>query len=523
MRAGGPASTGINRSPAKKSFIAALTFVLVRWRALLRGNWLHPRYRETRPSARESDGAAYLIHKFDLRSTRSRNAIASGWMIICTTGRPDAVPVNPRGSWTVEAVAAGAALILALLAGCASPGPPLPPSLKLPEVVTGLTSSRVGDEVRLRWTTPSRTTDKLLIAGPIEAEICRETLAAAAPATAGKGGQSAAPGSRENAVTALCSPVVLRKRVTPGASEAVDALPAELTAAPARLLAYRVQLRNASGRTAGASAAVFAASGPAPHAVEDLRGKATKAGVVLEWRPEAQGTGSREQGTEGTESIELDRTILQPATANTTTTTASTSPTTTAGSGLERKGGLPGATKEPSESRFRAGGELGDAGGTVDRTALIGHAYRYTAQRVRSVELGGQTLELRSLPSVEVTVEMKDVFPPEAPVGLVAVPGFAGEPSAGQSAAQPGEQAAPQIQRPAIDLSWEPDLEPRIAGYRVYRRDLDGDAPAVWQRLSSEPVPVAAYRDLSVVAGRRYAYRVTAVNAAGNESAPSVS
>jgi fibronectin type 3 domain-containing protein len=91
----------------------------------------------------------------------------------------------------------------------------------------------------------------------------------------------------------------------------------------------------------------------------------------------------------------------------------------------------------------------------------------------------------------------------------------------GQSAAQTGEQAAPQIQRPAIDLSWEPDLEPRVAGYRVYRRDLDGDAASVWQQLGSELMPMAAYRDLSVVAGRRYAYRVTAVSEAGNESAPS--
>ena len=425
-----------------------------------------------------------------------------------------------RGERRGSAVAAGVALASALLSGCASPGPPLPPSLKLPEIVTGLTASRVGDEVRLRWTTPSRTTDKLLIAGPVVAEICRETPAVA-PSAPAKAAQNSAMSVGKNAASAPCSPVLLRVQVTPGASEAVDVLPASLTAAPARLLAYRVQLRNAAGRTAGASPAVFAASGPAPQAVEDLRGKATKAGVVLEWKAEAQETGNREQGTEGTESIELDRTILQPATANTTTTTASTSPTTTAGSGLERKGGLPGATKEPSESRFRAGGELADAGGTVDRTALIGHAYRYTAQRVRSVELGGQKLELRGVASVEVTVAMKDVFPPGAPVGLVAVPGFAGEPSVGQAPGQSAAQTGEQAQKPAIDLSWEPDLEPRIAGYRIYRRDLDGNAASVWKQLGSELVPVAAYRDLSVVAGRRYAYRVTAVSAAGNESAPS--
>ena len=430
-------------------------------------------------------------------------------MIICDERRSEADRPVVCARRSFEAVAAGAGLTLVLLAGCASPGPPLPPSLKLPEVVSGLTASRVGDEVRLRWTTPSRTTDKLLIAGPIEAEICRENLAAAS-ATAVKGGQNAAPGARENVATAPCSPVVLRKRVTPGASEAVDALPAELTAAPARLLAYRVQLRNAAGRTPGASPAVFAASGPAPQAIQELRGKATKAGVVLEWKT----------ATGEAETVELDRNIIQSPTAATSTTTA-----TTAGSGAEHKGALPGTTKEPTESRFRSGSELVDAGGTIDRTAQIGHAYCYTAQRVRSVELGGQKLELRGVASAEVTVAVRNVFPPEAPVGLVAVPGFAGEPSVGQapgqSAAQTGEQAAPQIQRPAIDLSWEPDLEPRVAGYRVYRRDLDGDAASVWQQLGSELMPMAAYRDLSVVAGRRYAYRVTAVSEAGNESAPS--
>jgi hypothetical protein len=285
--------------------------------------------------------------------------------------------------------------------------------------------------------------------------------------------------------------------VTPGASEAVDALPPELTAEPARLIAYRVQLRNAAGRTAGATPAVFASSGPAPHAVEDLRGRATKAGVVLEWRPEAGVT----------EAVELDRIILEPSSATATATTASAGPA--------RKGGLPGAAKEPLESRFRAGAagsSAVDAGGTVDRTAQINHSYRYTAERVRSVELGGLRLEVRSVASAEIPVEMKDVFPPEAPLGLVAVPGFAGA-----AEVQVGEQA----QRAAIDLSWEPNLEPRVAGYRVYRRDLDGEATAIWRRLNSEPVTMAAYRDLSVVAGRRYAYRVTAVDATGNESARS--
>jgi hypothetical protein len=156
-------------------------------------------------------------------------------------------------------------------------------------------------------------------------------------------------------------------------------------------------------------------------------------------------------------------------------------------------------------------------GGTVDRTAQIGHAYRYTAQRVRSVQLAGQRLEVRSLLSAEVTVAMLDVFPPDAPVGLVAAPGFAGGPTTGQNA---GPATGEQAQRPAIDLSWEPEMEPRIAGYRVYRRDLESGAPNAWRLLDTEVVPEAAYRDLGVTAGQRYAYRVTAVSDAGKESAP---
>ena len=73
-----------------------------------------------------------------------------------------------------------AGLVTVLAAGCASPGPPLPPSLKLPQVATKVTAARVGDAVILRWTMPTRTTDKLLIAGPITAEICRSTAAAGA-------------------------------------------------------------------------------------------------------------------------------------------------------------------------------------------------------------------------------------------------------------------------------------------------------------------------------------------------------
>jgi hypothetical protein len=146
----------------------------------------------------------------------------------------------------------------------------------------------------------------------------------------------------------------------------------------------------------------------------------------------------------------------------------------------------------------------------VDRTAVTGQTYRYTAERVRTVVLDGRSLEVRSVPSAAVTVAMVDVFPPNAPTGLVAAPGFSGE-SAGVTG---------QAQRPVVDLSWEPGIEARIAGYRVYRREMRGDVPGPWRKLNAELVTVPAYRDTTVESGRRYGYRVTAVDAAGNESGP---
>lgn len=345
------------------------------------------------------------------------------------------------------------------LAGCAAPAPPLPPSLNLPAIVSAraLSAQRVGGEVTLHWTTPKQTTDKLPVKGAIAAEICRE------PASAAK-----------EAPRATCVSVA-RMAVTPGESVAVDTLPEGLTDGPARLLAYRVQLMNSAGRTAGPSAAVYVAAGPAPVAVADFAGETTSAGVELHWQQQV-----------GAGTVELDRTLLDPAVQ----------------AAAERKGGLPGAQKQSVEISMAAGDSGSpDAGGTVDRTVEIGHSYRYTAQRVVKLTVGEQKLELRSLPSEPLTFVVRDVFPPAAPKELVAVPGFV-------------------AQRPAIDLSWEPvmeqDVKPKVAGYRVYRMDLSS---GTWKLL--ETLKAAAYRDAAVVAGQRYRYRVTAVSTAGNESTAS--
>lgn len=355
---------------------------------------------------------------------------------------------------------------------------------------TELTASRVGSQVRLHWTTPTHTTDKLLITGPITAVVCRDQPPAAAPAKSTAARPPVIP----------CSEV-LRQPVTPGASDATDPLPAALATGPVRPLAYRVKLLNSAGRTAGPSPAVFALAGDPEPPLAGFRAHAAKAGVVLEW--------TREPAAKPADPDRLQDRLseMMQTTVELTRTTLASPPAAAPPS--KPALAAPSATqkpKEPAPVRFTAGNT--DAGGTIDRTAQIGYTYRYTAQRVRRITVAGNqplnpALELRSAPTPAVEVAVKDTFPPDMPTDLVASPAFA---------------TGGNAQQPAIDLSWEPDVEPRVAGYRVYRRE--GDAGA-WQLLTRTPVPSAAWRDTTVIPGHTYAYRISAVSTAGNESAPS--
>ena len=387
-------------------------------------------------------------------------------------------------------LAAAAALLIAGAAGCASPRLPQPPSLNLPEPVKDLTAERVGDLVQLHWTTPSMTTDHIEIRGAMTAEVCRITVTSPAPQPQ------------------VCTPVT-RHQVQSGPTQAVEALSPVVTADPPVLLAYRVQTFNSHGHSAGLSPEAFTVSGAAPPPVDQLRATLTRDGAMLEW-----------QKTDSPAPVELDRlpvgpngVVIEPAPHKTSSKPAK--PTIKKAETHPRKSTTAPAPKSPKplqtsppapiEVRLRTPPLPADPGGTIDHTAQKGETYRYTAQRVRSVSLGGHTLELRSDVSLPVTVAMRDIFPPHAPSGLEAVPG--------------GATAADR----SIDLSWTPNTEDDLAGYIVYRQEVDskGVAAGTVTRLNATPVVGPAYRDLTAIAGRRYAYRVAAIDTAGNESAPS--
>jgi hypothetical protein len=372
---------------------------------------------------------------------------------------------SKRGELTRRGIApAVAAFAAAFTIGCASPAPPRPPSLHLPRIPSDLTAERVGDQVRLHWTTSDRTTDSLPAPANLSAEVCRET----------------GPSPRTGA-DPICT-VVTRLPVKPGPSQAAEALPPSLSSGPVTALHYRIRILNGDSRAAGYTKTTDAPSGTGPSPVQALRATSGRTGAVIEWTPSPSPS-----------VVELIRTHDLPpqqVQAKKAAKAAKTSP-------------LDIGDEEPAEVRLRSADirthpNAADPGGTVDHTAKRGETYLYRAQRIFVVPVDGKNLKLHSEISQPVTLQNADSFPPSPPAGLAGVPSS----SNGHA---------------AIDLSWQPDADIDLAGYNVYRRDADGR----FNRVNTAPVTGPAYTDATVAPGTRYIYRVTAVDASGNESAPS--
>lgn len=403
------------------------------------------------------------------------------------------------------ALAAGLGLAgLSLMTGCANPGPVKPPTLHLPALVTNLSAERAGNSVLLRWTTPDVTTDGGAIVGPVVAEICRQV---------GTGPQLAA------APVPSCH-VVHRVTVSPGPALLADELTPALEADPVELVTYRIALYNSRERTAGySSEAAYVASGLAPAKVTGLIATNTEAGTLLEW--------DRSLAAPSAELAELKRTDQTPASTG-------APPTGPAAKGLPKavnalpkekstkapKKGLTSkarsskpSSREVSQSepnqvllRVNVADHRGNAvlamparPGALDTAVELGHNYDYVVERVLPVTVAGHRLEIRSEPSASVTVARRDVFPPRRPAALEAVAGYEGA--------------------SVIDLSWEPDTEPDLAGYLVERQT--SSATGEWKQLTDAPIISPSFRDSAVTAGQRYRYRVIAVDTSGNRSAAS--
>lgn len=95
--------------------------------------------------------------------------------------------------------------------------------------------------------------------------------------------------------------------------------------------------------------------------------------------------------------------------------------------------------------------------------------------------------------SREIAVTYKDVFPPTVPASLSAIAGVG-----------------------SIELTWEPNREPDLRGYQIYRAEASGALAKIGE-LTGE----VTYSDKAVEHAKRYVYAVSAVDKLGNESKPS--
>ncbi len=121
----------------------------------------------------------------------------------------------------------------------------------------------------------------------------------------------------------------------------------------------------------------------------------------------------------------------------------------------------------------------------LDRGARYGERYIYTVTTVASREPlieGGL--------SGEGEIAYEDRFPPPPPREVIALA---------------------EVER--VRLRWEASAAPDVAGYRIYRRDPGQD----FRLVTPRPVTETEHLDTGLASGLTYVYRVTAVDALGNE------
>ncbi len=186
--------------------------------------------------------------------------------------------------------------------------------------------------------------------------------------------------------------------------------------------------------------------------------------------------------------VPQDDGVLVEWTAPATTAGAPGTPGTTAGAAAPAPAGYH-VYRRSAQSRAY-GPPLHVAGPAatsfLDSSARFGESYIYAvtavARRMPTIESAIQS---------EHEVRYQDRFPPPPPRDLVALPGDG-----------------------RVRLVWR-SSEGDAAGYLVYRR-VAGE----FVRLTAEPIQELEFSDRDTTGGAMRLYRVTAIDAAGNESAP---
>ena len=315
-------------------------------------------------------------------------------------------------------------LTVVLWSGCASSGPPLPPSLELPTPANDLRAVRKGDAVSLSWTMPTQTTDHESVRRSGAVRICR-SLEAVLSACGTPIGTVPPPAMAPPAKAGMKTPPQKIIR------DYTDNLPPSTGARPADEALYAVEVLNQDGRSAGLSNRVHVPVFPALPPPGDFHAEITSEGVQITWNCPV----TPPQFADVQYRVRVSRSL--------------------AGGG---------------ESSTVAESDLMNCHAPLlDPTFEWEKTYSYHAAVVIVVAaVGKPPIEIEGDDTARVQVFAHDVFPPSVPAGLQAVFSGVG-------------------QHPFIDLVWSPDIDADLAGYNVYRHEEGGLAMKLNPELIKAP------------------------------------
>jgi hypothetical protein len=354
-----------------------------------------------------------------------------------------------------------ALLMCVCIAACGAPGVPTPPRPVLPRPVTDLKARQQGSSVILDFTLPKKSDENETLVALPSIEIFRAERAANSTGTAAK---------MTTQLIYTVPSALVDTYMKDGLIEFRD--PLKPDSLHGQEIVYMVRTRASTKRASADSNIISVRTLPVPPAPTIYRAWMRETEIELTWTAPQQGF---------------------------------------AGGGIAGyrvyRGELPtGAPAPPADiqdiSKLKLSVPLAllgpAAGNSFHNTQFtFGVTYVYSVRSVADEQ--GQPVE--SGDSAALIVTPKDNFPPAAPQRLVAVP-ISDEQATGNGGGH-------------IELSWDINQEPDLAGYWVYRSE---QPDTTGQRIHKELLLTPTFRDNTAMVGKQYTYRVTAVDRSGNES-----
>jgi predicted small lipoprotein YifL len=401
-----------------------------------------------------------------------------------------------------------------LLAACGKKGPPLPPLSRVPAPPANPQAARFGDEVYVWFTVPSANvsgqspadvstielyavtsvippggpeiTDGAEKIGtyPVHVPVPPPTAPDGAPVPAFPTPPGFAQGAtavvRETLTPDLRAATVLPPRPGPAplpVEEDVEPLTGPIVGPAAGALRrhYFLIATGPRGRASSPTAVLSVPVGDASEPPTGLRLEYTESGMTLAWEPSSNARTAPAAQDDPT--LLPAKPLLPPP-----------SPTGYHVSEAPRSAAAP-----PDPYALALPTTLTTQPLSTTTFAVPG-AVRYGEERcfvVRAVDVVTGTMTV-GRPSQPACVTPVDTFPPAAPKQLAAIAGVG-----------------------VVNLIWEPNTEPDLAGYIVLR----GTAPGgTLQALTPTPIRETTYRDLTATPGVLYVYAVVAVDNASPQN-----